>query len=134
MRRAYRALYRGEEFFGAVRARGDDVKNFGRRAVLLRAARAEPRGSRRPRGQRFCERRAAAIADGIRGRGAEADLDLAGRVGRITAHPEEAANAAVSKNERKDCRLRPSRRAFGAPQYEEKTERCDAITRSQKSA
>ena len=40
MRRAYRALYRGQEFLGAVRARGDHLEDFRGRAVLLRAARA----------------------------------------------------------------------------------------------
>ena len=118
MRRAHRALCRGEEFVGAVRARGDDLEDFRGRAVLLRAARAEPGGGGRPRRQRLCQGRAAATADGIRGRGAEADLDLAGGLGWIRPHPEEAARAAVSKDERKDCRPRPSRRAFGAPEDE----------------
>ena len=39
MRRAHRALRRGQEFLGAVRARGDHVEDFRGRAVLLRAAR-----------------------------------------------------------------------------------------------
>ena len=47
---------------------------------------------RRPRRQRLREGRAAATADGIRGRGAEADLDLARRIGWIRPHPEEAAS------------------------------------------
>src|SRR6266436_3380649 len=79
MRRAHRALYRGEKFLRLVRARSDDVEDFRGRAVLLRAARAVAGGSRRSRGQRFWEGSAAAAADGIRSRGAEADLDLAGR-------------------------------------------------------
>ena len=82
MRRAYRALYRSQEFLGAVRARSDDLEDLRGRAVLLRAARAEPGRSRRPRRQRLREGRAAATADGIRGGGAEADLDhLEGSVG-----------------------------------------------------
>src|SRR5260370_8502730 len=83
MRRAYRALYRGQEFVRAIRARGDDVKNFRGRVVLLRAARAEPRGSRRPGGQWICQGRAAAIADGVCGGSAKTDLDLPGRAGWI---------------------------------------------------
>ena len=46
MRRAHRALYRGQEFFGAVRARSHHVEDFRGRAVLLRAARAERRKRR----------------------------------------------------------------------------------------
>ena len=119
MRRAHRALHRGEEFVGAVRARSDHVEDFRRRAVLLRAARAFPGRSRRPRRQRLCKGRAAATADGVRGGSAEADLDLAGRIGWIGPHPEEVAQ-------------RPSRRMrgkivghvlrdapYGAPQDEE---------------
>ncbi len=97
VRRAHRALYRGQELLRAVRARSDHVEDFRRRAVLLHPARAQPGRSRRPRGQRVCQRRAAATADGIRGRGAETDFDLAGGIGWIGPHPEEAA-------------LRPSRR------------------------
>src|ERR1700732_4129352 len=78
MRRAYRALCRGQEFLGAVRARGHDVEDFGRRAVLLRAAGLKPGRGGRPRGQRLCQGCAAATADGIRGGGPEADLDLVG--------------------------------------------------------
>ena len=66
-----------------VRARSDDVEDFRGRAVLLRPARPQPGRSRRPRGQRLREGRAAATADGVRGGSAEADLDLAGRVGWI---------------------------------------------------
>ncbi len=43
----------------------------------------QPGRSRRPRGQRLREGRAAATADGIRGGGAEADLDLARRQRRV---------------------------------------------------
>src|ERR1700719_4613098 len=84
MRRAYGALYRGQEFLGAVRARGDHLENIRGCLVLLRAARAEPGRGGRPCRQRFCQGRAAAAADGIRGRGAEADLDQPRRFGRIT--------------------------------------------------
>src|ERR1700676_444697 len=91
MRRAHRALYRGQELLGAVRARGDHLENFRGRVVLLRAARAVAGGGRWPRRQRLRQGRAAATADGIRSRGAEADLDLAGRFGWIAPYPEEAA-------------------------------------------
>src|SRR5260370_24561872 len=84
MRRAHRALYRGEESLRLFGAGGDHVEDFRGRAVLLRAARAVAGRSRRPRGQWFCQGRAAATADGIRGRGAEADLDLAGRQRRMS--------------------------------------------------
>ena len=88
MRRAHRALYRGQELIGAVRARSHHLEDLGGRAVLLRAAGLEPGRSRRPRGQRLCEGRAAAAADGIRGRGAEADLDLAGGERRLMVEPD----------------------------------------------
>ena len=82
LRRAYRALYRGEEFGGAVRARSDHLEDFRGDAVLLPPARAFRRGGDRARGQRLRQGRAAAIADGICGRGAEADLGQpGGRVG-----------------------------------------------------
>ena len=47
VRRAYRALYRGEEFLRGVRARGDHLENFRGDAVLLHATR--PLGRRRRR-------------------------------------------------------------------------------------
>src|SRR3954449_7737102 len=88
MRRAYGALYRGEKFFRAVRARGHHVEDFGGRAVLLRAARAVAGRGGRPGRKRLCKRRAAAVADGVCGRGAEADLDLAGGERRLMAEPD----------------------------------------------
>ncbi len=84
MRRAHRALYRGEELLRHVRARGDHLEDFRGRAVLLRPARAVAGGGRRPRRQRLRQGRAAAAADGVRGGGAEADLDLAGRERGVT--------------------------------------------------
>ena len=81
LRRTYRALYRGQEFLDAVRARSDHLENLGRHAVLLPAARAVGGGGDRACRQRLRQGRAAAIADGIRGRGAEADLGLARGVG-----------------------------------------------------
>ena len=82
MRRAHGAVYRGEEFHGRVRARGDDLEDFRRDAVLLPPARAVGRGGDRAGRQRLRQGRAAAAADGIRGRGAEADLGrLEGSVG-----------------------------------------------------
>src|SRR3954451_19783493 len=74
MRRPYRAVYRGEELIRGVRARGDDLEDLRGHAVLLPAARAVGRGVHRARGQRLREGRAAAAPDGVRRRGAEADL------------------------------------------------------------
>src|SRR4029453_18091124 len=66
-----------------LRARSDDLEDLRGRAVLLHPARPQPGGSRRPARKRLWEGRAAATADGIRGGSAEADLDLARRIGRI---------------------------------------------------
>ena len=85
MRRAYRALYRGQERLDGVRARGDDLEDLRGPAVLLPAARALRRRGDGADRQRLRARRAAAIADGIRGRGAEADRDFAGRERGVTA-------------------------------------------------
>ena len=85
VRRAHGALHRGEELDGALRARGDDVEDFRRHAVLLPPARAVAGGSDRARRQRFRARRAAAPADGVHGRDAEADRHLARRLGRLVA-------------------------------------------------
>src|SRR6185437_909611 len=79
MRCAHGALYRGEELFGDLRARSDDLEDFRGRVVLLHPARAVRGGSGWPGRQRLRQGRAAAASDGVRGRGAEADLDLARR-------------------------------------------------------
>src|SRR5271166_5699050 len=79
MRRAHGALYRGEELLRAIRARGDHLENLRGNAVLLPAARHVGGRCDRARGQRLRQGRAAAPADGVRGRGAEADLDLTRR-------------------------------------------------------
>ncbi len=79
VRRAHGALYRGEEFCCRLRARGDHLENLRGHAVLLPPARHVGGGGDRARRQRLRQGRAAAIADGIRGRGAETDLDLARR-------------------------------------------------------
>src|SRR4051794_9483424 len=100
MRRAHRALYRGEEFVGAVRARSHHVEDFRGRAVLLRAAGLEPGRGGRPCRQRLCQGRAAAAADGVRGRGAEADFDLAGRIGWLTANAVIASAAKQSRTKK----------------------------------
>ena len=60
-----------------VRARGDDLEDLRGPAVLLPAARPVGGGGGGADRQRLRARRAAATADGIRGRGAEADRDLA---------------------------------------------------------
>ena len=69
----------------AIRARGDHLEDLRRPAVLL----PEPRAFRRRGGgadrQRLRARRAAASADGVRGRDAEADRHQPRRQRRITA-------------------------------------------------
>ncbi len=77
MRRAHRALYRGEEPQRADRARGDHQQDQRRTAVLRDAARAGRRGSRGADRQRLCQGRAERAADGVRGRSAEAAGDFA---------------------------------------------------------
>ena len=73
VRRAHRALHRGEELLDGVRARGDHLEDLRGHAVLLPPARPHRRGGDRARGQRLRQGRAAAAADGVRRRGAEAD-------------------------------------------------------------
>ena len=79
LRRAHRALHRGQEPDRADRARSDDVEDQRGPALL----RDEPRARRRKRGradrQRLRPRSAEAAADGVRGRGAEAAGDFASR-------------------------------------------------------
>ena len=75
MRRAYRAVYRGQEFIGHLRARGDDLENLRGHAVLLPPARHVGGRGDGARRQRLRQGRAAAVADGIRRRGAEAHFD-----------------------------------------------------------
>jgi SUF system FeS cluster assembly, SufBD/SufBD protein N-terminal region len=70
---AYRALHRSQERLDVVRARGEHVEDLRGHAVLLPAARPVGGGSHRARRQWFRQGRAAALADGVRGRGAEAD-------------------------------------------------------------
>ena len=77
--RAHGALHRGEERFRPLRARGDDLEDFGRHAVLLPPARALRGGGSGARRQRLRARRAAEAADGVHGGDAEADRCLAGR-------------------------------------------------------
>ena len=79
VRRAHGALHRGEELVRALRARGDDLEDLGRHAVLLPPARAFGGGGGGARGQRLRARRAAEAADGVHGGDAEADRHLAGR-------------------------------------------------------
>ena len=84
MRRAYGAVHRVEERERRVRARGDHVEDLGRPAVLLPTARPVGRGGNGAHRQRLRQGRAPALADGIRRRSAEADLDLARRLGGLT--------------------------------------------------
>ncbi len=67
----------------ALRARGDDVEDLRRHAVLLPPARAVAGGGGGARRQRLRARRAAAAADGVHGRDAEADRHLAWKAGRL---------------------------------------------------
>src|SRR3974377_1618279 len=84
MRRAHRALYRGEEFVGDLRARGHHLEDLRGRAVLLHPARALAGGGGRPCRQRLRQGCAAAAPDGVCGRSAETDLDLARGIGWIS--------------------------------------------------
>ena len=88
VRRAHRALYRGEEFLGGVRARGDHLEDLRGHAVLLPPARALAGGGGGARRQRLRQGRAAAAADGVRGRGAEADLGEPRRQRRLARAAE----------------------------------------------
>ena len=83
MRRAHRALHRGQERQRPVRARGDHLENLGRPAVLLPPARAFAGGGGGADRERLRPRRAAAAADGVPGRDAEADLDQPRRQRRL---------------------------------------------------
>ena len=84
MRRAYRALYRGEERERHVRARGDHLEDLRRPAVLLPEPRAVGGGGGGADRQRLRARRAAAAADGVHGRDAEADRHQPGGLGRLS--------------------------------------------------
>ncbi len=75
VRRAHRAVHRGEERDGELRARGDDLEDLGRPDVLRALARPRPGSGGGADRQRLRQGRDPAIADGIRRRGAEADLD-----------------------------------------------------------
>ena len=67
-----------------VRARGDHLEDLRGHAVLLHAARALGRGGDGAGGQRLRQGRAAAAPDGVRRRGAEADLGEPGGKRRMT--------------------------------------------------
>src|SRR5262249_45826955 len=98
VRRPYRALYRGEEFLRRVRARGDHLEDLGGNAVLLPSARAVGGGRGGARDQWLRQGRAAATADGVRGRSAEVDLSLAGRFGWMSADDLDRAQACGTWN------------------------------------
>ena len=72
LRRPHRPLYRGAQPLGPGRARGDDLEDQRRPAVLLPPARAEHRGCDLADRQRLLQGSAEGTADGIRGRSAEA--------------------------------------------------------------
>ncbi len=84
VRRAHRALYRGQEHDLALRARGDDVQGRRRPAFLLPQPRARRGGGGRADRQRLLQGGAAGAADGVRRRGAEAGRDFARGLGRLT--------------------------------------------------
>src|ERR1700684_2514013 len=72
MRRAYCALYRKPQPDRAHRAQSDDIEDRRRSIVLLPATRHQRGRSGRTHRQWVLQGSVAAIADGIRGRGAEA--------------------------------------------------------------
>ena len=80
MRRAYRALYRGEERERHLRARGDHLEDLRRSTVLLPEPRAFGRGGGGADRQRLRARRAPASPHGVHGRDAEADRHFAWKV------------------------------------------------------
>ena len=77
LRGAHRALYRGEERHGEIRARGDDLEDFRRPEVLRHAARHSGGAGDRADRQRLRQGRHPGTADGVRRRGAETDRHLA---------------------------------------------------------
>ncbi len=79
LRRPYHSLYRGEEFVGELRARGDHLEDLRRHAVLLPQPRPLRRGGGGAGGQRLRQGRHPAPADGVRRRGPEADRHQPGR-------------------------------------------------------
>src|SRR5580658_3549977 len=95
MRRPHGSLYRGEEFLGGDRARGDHLEGLGRADVLLSPARALGGGSDGSDRQRLCSRRVAAAADGICGRSAEAHHDQSRRERGMTAGAQGADRRAI---------------------------------------
>ena len=78
-------VYRGQDRIGGLRARGHDLEDLRGPAVLLPPAWAVGRGGHGAHRQRLRSRRASAVADGVRGRGAEADRHLARRQRRLTS-------------------------------------------------
>src|SRR5262249_29474161 len=90
VRRPHRAVHRGEEFLGRIRARGDHFEDLRADAVLLHAARPLRGGGGGARRQRLRQGRAVAAADGVRRRGAEADRDLPRRQRRLIPRMSES--------------------------------------------
>src|SRR3954470_9250974 len=105
MRRAHGAVYRGQEFVGDLRARGDDLEDLRGRAVLLHPARTLAGGGCWARRQWFRQGRASAAADGIRGGSTEADLDLARRIGRLIADPRGALGRSMHQLNKLDTKM-----------------------------
>ncbi len=83
MRRAHRALYRGQERERDLRARSDHLEDLRRPAVLLPEPRAVGGTSGGAHRQRLRPRRAAAIAHGVHGRDAEAHRHQPRRLGGL---------------------------------------------------
>ncbi len=75
LRRAYRALHRGQEPLGQGRARSDHLQDQRGPAVLLPQPRPVGRGCGRADRQRLLQGGDAGAADGVRGRGAKAAGD-----------------------------------------------------------
>ena len=83
LRRTHGAVYRGQERHGTVRARGNNLEDLGRSAVLLHAARHSRGRGHRPDRQWIRQRCDPGTADGICRRSTETHWNQFGRKRRL---------------------------------------------------